>query len=145
MDNLLNEKLDCEPCGCGCPGAGFAGCCGDGFCGAPGCCGCCGAGCGFEPSEAKFHTPCWFLISSTVGRCSTRESICTSLCSRGSSFTDTFNCPACTKGWGSLKRGSSAIERLFTWKLGGNRLRCMSPSCTLRPRRVSSSDWIRGR
>src|SRR5580692_12958252 len=43
------------------------------------------------PIEAKFHTPCAFLISSTLGRSRASESICTDLLSSGSSLTETLS------------------------------------------------------
>ena len=43
------------------------------------------------PSEAKFQTPCAFLIKLTFGRSRLSESTSTDLLSKGNSFTETLN------------------------------------------------------
>src|SRR6185369_1165936 len=86
----------------------------------------------FWPSEAKFHTPCSFLINSTCGCCNVSESTWTDLCSSGISCTEILNSPVWTNGWLLLNPGSSAIERLATRKRGGNNPKLILPSWTLR-------------
>src|SRR5579863_7853844 len=103
-----------------------------------------GAGGGADcwPSEAKFQTPCAFLMSSTFGRVKVSESTSTDLLSRGSSLTETASSWVWTKGRLELNFGSSEMARFATRKRSGNNPKSMFPSVTLRPNCCSNLLWM---